>query len=281
MRSSAHPVVVWANWVQFRPGEEFIHPRVESRLLVWCRRGSGRLTLDDREVPFPPGGFALLPWGARLHYRGARRQPFLLGGVHLIPRHDMPWEPVVAHGPGARLAGHAGRGDDAGLPRGLVCGTWSEHPALAQLAGHLAERWSMAVPDAVTAAAQGRLVFDGLSRLGRDAGDVGFPVALRRVLAAMQARPAADWSLDELASLGGCSRAWLVRLFNQHLRRPPHRHLAALRLERACALLADGDAPVAAVGAAVGIPDQARFAKVFRAAYGLPPTAWRRRRAGL
>jgi AraC family transcriptional regulator, transcriptional activator of pobA len=52
--------------------------------------------------------------------------------------------------------------------------------------------------------------------------------------------------------------------------------LRELRLERAQALLADSDLPIAVVAAAVGFVDPDYFCRVFRRHCAMPPGAWRR-----
>ena len=271
------PQVVWANWYQFLAGEAISIDRLESRMLVWCRRGTGTLTVDGAPINLSPGGFALLPWACTISYRAGRRAPFLLGGVHLIPRASGAWRPFAAHSLAESIPGRA---DDASLPLGIHTGRWADHPALHHLAEHVVERWQAAQPDASTAAAQGHLVQTELIRLGR-ATTATLPPELLRLLSAMAQRPALSWSLADLAAGAGCSPAWLTRMFRRHLRTSPRRHLAAVRLERACSLLRDSDLAVAAVGAAVGLMDPRRFSIVFRTAYGQSPGQWRRRQRGV
>ena len=270
------PCVVWANHHQFVPGEAIRVDRLESRMLLWCRHGSGSVIIDGSQIALEPGAAALLPWGVRIFYQAARIGPFELGGVHLIPRCGGAWQPGAAHGPEDERAGSPLRADDPGLPQGLVQATWEAHPSLHHLAEHVAARWMRSPPEEATARSQGLLLAAELSELNRRASADDLPRELSRMLAAMRTRIERDWTLDTLAAAAGCSSAWLTRLSTRHLRRSPRRHLALLRLERACDLLRASPATVAAVGLAVGLPDQARFAKVFRSAYGVSPSAWRR-----
>jgi AraC-like DNA-binding protein len=53
--------------------------------------------------------------------------------------------------------------------------------------------------------------------------------------------------------------------------------VARERVAAAQRLLADGDQPVAAVGAQVGWPDTPHFTRMFRRLAGMPPGAWRQR----
>ena len=54
-------------------------------------------------------------------------------------------------------------------------------------------------------------------------------------------------------------------------------YLAQLRAEHAAVLLLHSDESVAAIGRAVGWPDQNYFARRFRAYYGLSATTYRKR----
>ena len=272
------PCVVWANHHQCTSGELIDIQRLESRMLLWCRRGSGTVTVDGTQIELPPASFALLPWGVRISYQAARRGPFELGGVHLIPRHAGAWRPGAVHDPHDVMAGHPDRADDPTLPAGLTTGTWADYPVLYHLAEHLALRWSRTPPDPTTSYAQGAMVMAELTPLARCPDIDALPAELNRMLAAIQAHPARTWTLQDLAYAGGCSPAWLTRIALRHLGRSPCRQVAAVRLERACELLRSHSMSIAAVGAAVGLPDPARFAKVFGAHFGMAPTAWRRLR---
>lgn len=101
--------------------------------------------------------------------------------------------------------------------------------------------------------------------------------AVAATLAAIDAAPAHEWSLAELAHEANLDPAYLSRLFRRHIGLPPIAHLARVRAERAAALLAETSDPVSLVGAAVGWPNPTNFARRFRSLLGLTPTEYRRR----
>jgi hypothetical protein len=131
-------VLVYANFAQFGSGERSDSPFVESRMLLLCKAGRGRVRVNRTLFEFAPGSFLFLPWGHSIAYEASARDPFLLIGVHLIPRHatDRPVVYQVAYRPSEPLAGCPWRRDGAleGLD-GLVSGNLRDNPAL----GHLAE----------------------------------------------------------------------------------------------------------------------------------------------
>lgn len=250
-------------------------------MLLWCRSGSGQVWVDDQEMALPPGGFGLLPWGCAIRYRAARRQPFLVAGVHLIPRLRGVFQAGVAHAPGHPLAGSSYRQDDPALPRSLLTGRLDDHPELGALAEHLAHAWQRrGPPKAELARAQGAVFFAALSALTDVAETMTLPGELQRIDEAVRRHLDRIWDLPRLAETAGCSQAWLTRLTRRHWRKSPCRWLQCLRLEEARRLLASGGLAVAEVAIRVGIADRHRFSRVFHANYGVPPRSWRRDHRG-
>ena len=98
---------------------------------------------------------------------------------------------------------------------------------------------------------------------------------LRRVVDYMAANLSHDIDLAELTALTGLSRAQFFRAFKQTTGSSPHRYLAAMRLDRAKALLESSELPVAEIAAAVGLSDAARFATHFRARFAVTPALFR------
>lgn len=269
------PAVCLANWYQFAPGELVHNRAVESRMVLWCRRGRGTVEVDGAPVALPPGGFAVLPWGHGVRYLADRRAPFLVGGAHLVARCGA-WQPRVAHRPGDPLARHPDRSDAADLPRGVQTGQLADHPALAALVEHCAESWARRWADEPEGRAQGALLLAELRLLAAAPAPDALPRELARVIEAVRRNPQLPWNAAELARAAGCGVAWLARLFRRHLRSSPRRWVEAQRLERARALLVDRGRPVAEIAATVGIPDPFRFSKRFRALYGVSPRQMRR-----
>lgn len=98
--------------------------------------------------------------------------------------------------------------------------------------------------------------------------------AARLARDALHEHMADDIGLEELAGLSGTDRFRLNRQFRAAFGRSPHAYLVQLRLKRAKALLAAGQAP-ADVAASVGFADQSHLGRWFRRAYGTTPAAYR------
>lgn len=97
-----------------------------------------------------------------------------------------------------------------------------------------------------------------------------------RIAAWIERRFADSFTLRTLAEEMHGSPYHLQRTFKQLRGVTPAQYATKLRVERAKALLAETELPVADVAAAVGIANAAYFATVFQSQTGLSPTRYRR-----
>ena len=72
------------------------------------------------------------------------------------------------------------------------------------------------------------------------------------------------------------SASQLQRAFKRSTRSTVSGYLAQLRIGHACALLLDGDRPIAQIAEATGYRQQGYFTRQFRAVKGMTPLAFRR-----
>jgi len=82
-------------------------------------------------------------------------------------------------------------------------------------------------------------------------------------------------SLDALASLAGLSKYHLLRSFTRETGITPYSYLETLRIDRAKALLKQGETP-ANVAQETGFSDQSHFSNTFKRLIGLTPGQYRR-----
>lgn len=100
------------------------------------------------------------------------------------------------------------------------------------------------------------------------------PDLLRRLLRArdrIDARSHEAWPVTRLARVSHVSPAHFARLFRLAFGIPPHRYLLARRIERAQALLRDGDAPIIAIAYETGWLSLGSFGRTFRDITGDSP----------
>jgi AraC-like DNA-binding protein len=100
-----------------------------------------------------------------------------------------------------------------------------------------------------------------------------------QALAAMHARPARPWTLDDLSAEVGLSRSALADRFTGFVGVPPMQYLAKWRMQIASGLLTSGQS-IARIAVDVGYDSEAAFSRAFKKIVGMPPAAWRKHQAG-
>jgi AraC family transcriptional regulator len=126
-------------------------------------------------------------------------------------------------------------------------------------------------------------LFLAIVRLNGDTGRETYqsrlaPWQLRKVTDFMRAHLAETVQMPELAAITGLSNSHFGRAFKGSTGLPPRRWLLNLRVEQACAMLADATATLADVACTTGFADQSHFTRVFSKIVGKTPGAWRRGR---
>jgi AraC family L-rhamnose operon transcriptional activator RhaR len=168
--------------------------------------------------------------------------------------------------------------------RGVLT-THLDADALADCAGHLdaLDRLRMQPVSLHRGDIIGRLalVLSCLARAAASNGDAAGPSrthpAVVDAMREMEARPAHQWTLTELAAELHLAPGYLIRLFKSATGLPPMAFLSRHRVEVAAARLLHTDEPISRIGESVGWPDQNYFARRFRAHYGLSASAYRAR----
>jgi AraC family L-rhamnose operon transcriptional activator RhaR len=101
--------------------------------------------------------------------------------------------------------------------------------------------------------------------------------AVLEAMRMMEAEPARQWTLSELASDLHLAPGYLVRLFKSTTGLPPMAFLSRHRVELAADRLLHTDQPISRIGESVGWPDQNYFARRFKSHYGLSASTYRAR----
>ena len=98
---------------------------------------------------------------------------------------------------------------------------------------------------------------------------------LRRVTAFVAENYSNDIPLSQLANVAGMSSFHFAREFKRTTGTTPHQYLIKFRVERAKALLAEGEMPLTEVGLQSGFNHQSHFTRLFRRLTGTTPMSYR------
>ena len=236
--------------------------------------------LDAHFVAFVLGG----PVRVRCRVEGERERAGLLssGRVTVVPAgRGVQWS---VGGPMTVLNVFAPDQWVHGLGGGL-----RPAPRLGAADAH-AERLALLILDAIRAPAPDPLYGEALAaalfaRLSGGAAPGAAGSAPRDALTRAQLRRAREFMADRLeepitlsaiAAAAGVSTFHFARGFRTAMGAPPHRHLVALRVARAKALLCDTRMPLAEVAAASGMGCASGLARTFKREVGATPSEYRR-----
>ena len=104
------------------------------------------------------------------------------------------------------------------------------------------------------------------------------PSLERKAKALLTADLTVEPSIPDVSLACGLPPGRFVRAFRQATGMPPHRWLRQFRVERAKELLFGSRLSLAQIAYDCGFSDQSHFTRVFTAAIGITPGAWRRQR---
>ncbi len=273
--------MVGANWYRFRSGERIRYEHVASVSFIWVVHGSGVIISNGRDYAMTDQAILGLPWMHDVEYRPDDRTPFQLGTIHVVPRHEahVPVVPAVAFldtDPLLRSPYRHGV-DGAELPR-LSSPRSTSGRRVIMLGGYCVERLADGF-DVEVFAALGRVILAESRRWRADPEQAdGTPVTLELMINHVLAHLAAPLTVADIAAAGGCSQATAERLFARHTGRSVLSWVRQQRMRSAAELLRTTGLRVNEVAREVGYPDPLYFSRVFRAAFGTPPSRYARGR---
>jgi AraC family transcriptional regulator len=102
------------------------------------------------------------------------------------------------------------------------------------------------------------------------------PFQVRRAKELLTTNLEAGLPLSAIARECGLSTSHFARAFKRTVGEPPHRWLAAYRVEQAKKLLLSSDTPLSEIALACGFGEQSYFTRAFSGAVGTSPGVWRR-----
>jgi AraC-like DNA-binding protein len=285
MKDSSNPfqraVIVYANYAQFGPGQTKRAPCVKSRMVLWCKAGTGVVSVNKKECLMEAGRCLFLPWAHQIYYKADREDPFFLGGVHIVPEHAVN-KPVafdVAHDDRHPLAQVQYR-KDVNIPelRGLKIGFLDSNAPLLHLLEYIAGLFVRKRTDEWMARSLAQLLLCEWRRFEQrsELYDHDVPPSLERMKQFIASHLHTPLSLRDLVEFSRLSPSTVGRIFRENLGVTPVSWIMQMKIERAKILMRTRQISVADVGAQVGIPDPYYFSKCFRKATGISPQEYRK-----
>ena len=230
-------------------GFTFVRHRPQMSQLLASRSGTGRVLIQGRFVPCPPGFAYITPPHVFHAYHATASARWQVCWVIYEHRPDDP--PILNTDRPALIP------LDPEPLAWAIAGLHRETLGPAQPA--LMHHWSALLHALVQ----------------RHAGSAALDTRLWRLWQAVDADLAIPWSNESLAALAGLSTEHLRRLCHTHFGRSPMRHVTYLRLRRAASLLASSAQPIDTIARQVGYQNPFAFSTAFKRHLKIPPSAYR------
>jgi len=275
-----HAAIVHANTAQFMGGQKTTNPWVESRMVLWCKAGTGRIIFNGNHCEFEPGRYLVLGWGQAITYEASRDDPFLLAGVHIIPSHcaSRPIAFDVAHAESHPLA-HCPFRRDVNIPDldGQL-GSLDPNAPLTHLLEYIVGVFIRDTPEEWLSRQLAQQLLCELvrSKESSRAPHHGFSPEIERMKEFIVAYLHLPLSLQQLVEFARLSPSTVGRLFRKHLHTTPVDWIIRAKMERAQILLRMRRLSVAEIAGQVGITDPYYFSKCFKRIIGKSPLEYRK-----
>ncbi|THF78767.1 AraC family transcriptional regulator [Cohnella fermenti] len=241
-----------------------------------CAKGKGRFFAGDRMYPLAEGALFIIP-PMRLHLSRPESEPF---HRFVLSIEEHYWEKLLQTDAPLADAYRSLPDDDR-----LLCLTPAPNNAamLQELLLQLEHELARHEPYA-EAAVKG-LLLRGLAEIARLR--TGGPAPARSVSAAdvkveqilryFSEHYQEELPMDEVAAKFRLSRSYMYRIFKNQTGFAPNEYVAALRLNKAKAILLRTDWPIIAVAAEVGFRDLSHFCHMFKRFTHTTPSGYRSR----
>ncbi|MGI4790790.1 MAG: AraC family transcriptional regulator [Janthinobacterium lividum] len=247
--SLGHHEISLVGLTEAGPDFEFVRPNHYWSQLLACTGGAGWVWLDSRWVRCKAGQVYVTP---AYVFHAYRADP--------MPHSAVPWTLCWIQSSGDWLS----PGD-----RPLLL-TADPSPLAEAISG--LHREVMHSTELALLPSWAFLIYSYAVRLARPGvGDL----RLRGLWDSVNTDLAAPWTVDKLARQIGLSPEHLRRLSKTHHAVSPMRHVTALRMRRAAALLASESYTIEAVAQRVGYDSPYAFSTAFKRLMGVPPSEYR------
>jgi len=117
----------------------------------------------------------------------------------------------------------------------------------------------------------------GVINASANKNSTAHPQLIDQLVQSIKEKPEQDINIDQLARKARLSPSLLISQFKQITGLPPYQFVISCRLEKAKTLLSTTDLPITRIAFDLGFCASQHFSDHFKRAFGVTPTAWRKK----
>lgn len=277
--------IVYANNFQFRAGQINEARLVQSRMIVFCRTGSGAIYVNGEKFEFHSGDFLFIPWLHHIKYIPSKTNPYYLGCIHFIPHtSETPLAFDVDNNIEKNITNANAlfplRSDISlsGLEKTFK-GNLNFLKELELLFDYIIDSFYKAYFDDSFSNHLCQLLIREMLEIVK--GTPSLPKKQSHTLKALTtfitSNLKQDISINDLAKHGNCCPSTVSRLFQKHFNKSPMNYIQSQRIDNAKSLLTDTALRIGEIAIEAGIEDPYYFSKLFKKFQKCTPSEFRKR----
>ena len=275
-------IVIYAN---YQNGDliAFSYPEVQSRYLVWCISGHGKIQVNHKDYIMRPGKMLFLPWNHSITYLADPRNPFRLGCIHIIPDLKSCSDEKIFYNPFHKAEPlqkqYYQRHNEKlpGLEDTFEADLPLNHPIF-NLCNYIIDRFSVGCPEVMLRLFPRQLLYE-LFRLRSFSGkinpDDAMPENMKHLLNICTRRIEEELSIQLLRLNTHWSDSTIYRMFIKYTGMSPSQFIMTLRLDHATTMLTLSNLSIKEIASRLKFRDQFHFSKSFKRRFGCSPSQYR------
>ena len=260
----------------------FGYQEVQSRYLVWCISGGGKIEVNGKVYRMFPGKTLFIPWNHHITYLTDPQKLYRLGCIHIIPdMEECPDEPLCYnpyHKREVLQKQYYLRHDEylPGFEEVMEMDLKLDHPLL-RLGSYIIDRFQSCCPESLLHTFPRLLLFE-LFRLRESSGNTtgdALPEPIRHLINICFRMVEDHIDMEILKNNSKLSTASVYRLFQKYTGMSPGKFIMNMRLEHSTRMLKNSNMSINEISARLHFNSPFYFSKCFKDRFGMSPREYR------
>lgn len=273
-------ILIQADFHEFRPGENYHYPQVQSCYLSYFLTGRGTVRINNKDFSCTAGTLLFAPWNHTITYLPDQGEPFSSVSVHIIPDCEEHGEIIfnafhsIQSDHPLYLKRHNEAMKNFNIAASFRC---CEESRIVHLLNYAYDSYiSGSGEDQLRLL--GRMFFYEIYDLlnGNYSADDKYPVQFQKVLNVIADNLEHPMNMKNLAKSCNISIAGIARMFRKYLNTSPQKYFVRRRMHHAAQVLRQSSVSITSLGRSLQFSTEGNFCRAFKKEFGVSPREYRR-----